>query len=204
MSVRHFQLRVAARWSALPIALVVSAAMLWNATQATFTANTTNPTSNWTTGTVALSDDDSGTAMFNATLLKPGSTSSRCVVVTYNGTAGAQVKLFGTGKTATNSLDTRINLTVQQGTGGTYAAGEPCTGFTPSGGAGESFTGTLASFATTYTSSQAGFGTWAPTGAGQTRVYRVTYTIDAATPNSMMSSTASIGLTWEASDGGGG
>lgn len=59
--------------------------------------------------------------MFNATLLKPGSTNSKCILVTYGGAVASTVELFGTGKTATNALDTYVTLTVEQGTGATHA-----------------------------------------------------------------------------------
>jgi len=183
-----------AKWSAVPVGLVVSAALVWQASYSAFSATTTNPTNNWSTGSVVLSDDDTNQAMFNASALAPGSTASKCIVVTYSGSLTSSVKLYGTGKTATNSLDTYLDLVVEQGTGGTFAN---CTGFVVTAGAANTFTGTLASFATAYSNFGNGFGTYAPTGAS-TKVYKITYTVNAAIPNSAQGSTASMGLTWEA------
>src|SRR3712207_7319239 len=42
----------------------------------------------------SLSDDDSGSAMFTATGLKPGSTGTKCIQVTYGGSLAAAVKLY--------------------------------------------------------------------------------------------------------------
>jgi len=197
MSATSSRLPAFARWSALPIGLIVSAALVWQSSYAAFTASTTNPTNNWATGTVSISDDDSETAMFNASTLKTGDSGEKCIVVTYGGSLGANVKLFGTGFAQTNSLGSYIDLTIQQGTGtGTFAGG--CGTFTQDTGTSNLYTGTLANFASTYTNSSTGFGTWAPTGATQTRVYKIVYTINASTPNSAQGSTSSIGLTWEA------
>src|SRR5205085_3599114 len=60
--------------AAVPAALLASGGMVWQASYSVFADATTNPTSNWASGTVKLADDDSNTAMFNATNLKPGST----------------------------------------------------------------------------------------------------------------------------------
>jgi hypothetical protein len=193
MSASNSRFGTIAKWSAVPVGLIVSAALVWQASYSAFSATTTNPTNNWATGTVVLTDDDSNTAMFNATVLKPGSTGVKCILVSYSGTLAANVKLYGTGKTATNSLDTYLDLTVEQGTGATSAS---CAGFVQDAGAPNIYTGTLAGFAAAYTNFGTGFGTFSPAGAG-TRAYRVTYTVDAATPGSAAGSTASMGLTWE-------
>jgi len=182
-----------AKWAAVPVGMIVSAALIWQASYSAFTATTSNPTNNWSTGTVVLSDDDIGVAMFNATLLKPGSTASKCIVVTYSGTLASTVKLYGTGLTTTNGLSSYVDVVVEQGTGGTFAN---CTGFVVDAGP-VSYSGTLNAFGTTYTNFANGFGTYAPSGAS-TKVYRITYTLSAAAPNTTMGSTASIGLTWEA------
>ncbi len=65
-----------AAWIAVPAALVASGVVVSTASYSAFSATTTNPTSNWTAGTVALSDDDANTALFTAANLKPGSTTA--------------------------------------------------------------------------------------------------------------------------------
>lgn len=47
-----------------------------------------------------LSDNDSNTALFNATNLTPNSAGERCIAVTYTGSLAATVKLYGTGRPA--------------------------------------------------------------------------------------------------------
>lgn len=192
-SVRTFKL---ARWAALPAALLASGALVATGSYSAFSATTSNPTNNWSVGTVALSDDDTNVAMFTATGLKPGSTGTKCIAVTSTGSLASAVKLYGTAPATTNALSTSINLTVTQGTGGSFGS---CTGFTALATGSSIYTGTLAAFGTAATTFATGLGTWTPTGtASETRVYQFTYTIDPAAPNTTQGGTAAIGFTWEA------
>jgi hypothetical protein len=180
-------------WSAAPAALLGSAAIVWQASYSAFSATTQNPTSNWSTGSVTLTDDDSNTAMFTATNLKPGSTGSKCIAVTSNGTLASAVKLYGTSYAQTKALGTYITVTVDEGSGGGFTAG--CAGFTSSS---QIFNGTLDSFGTSKTAYASGVGTWAPTGTpGESKVYKFTYTVSASTPDTSQGGTAAIGFTWE-------
>lgn len=180
---------------ALTAGLLASGALVWQASYSAFSATTSNPTNNWTAGTVALSDDDTNTAMFTATGLKPGSTGTKCVAVTSSGSLASAVKLYGTNFATTNSLASSINLTITQGTGGGFGS---CTGFTPLGTGASVYSGTVAGFAGAATNYSSGLGTWAPTGsASETRVFQFTYTLDPATPNSAQGGTAAIAFTWE-------
>jgi hypothetical protein len=175
----------------VPAAVLASGVMVWGASQAAFSGQTINNGNSWATGTVVLSDDDSGTAMFNATNLKPGATGTKCIQVTSTGSLAAAVKLYGTGFTQQNSVGTHINLTVEEGTGATTSS---CTGFTGS----QIFSGTLAAFSTGHTNYSNGAGTWAPTGTPpETRSYRFVYTLSAGAPDTVQGSTAGIGFTWE-------
>ena len=184
-----------ARYAAVPAALLASAAVVSTASYSAYTASTTNPTSNWATGTVALSDDDTNTALFSATNLKPGSTGTKCVVVTSTGSLASSVKLYGTNPATTKALASHINLTVTQGNGGSFGS---CTGFTPLGTGSSVYTGTLDNLGTTATNYATGVGTWTPTGtATETRTYQVAYTVSANAPDTTQGGTASLGLTWE-------
>ncbi|HWH97378.1 MAG TPA: hypothetical protein VNS80_03345 [Pseudolysinimonas sp.] len=184
-------------WIALPAAILISGATIGTASYAAFSATTATPTSNWAAGTVALSDDDSATALFTASNLAPGSTGTRCIAVTSTGSLASAVRLYGTGATTTNALSSNITLVVTQGTGGSFAGG--CTGFVPLVTGSAIYTGSLADFGTTATNYATGLGSWAPTGtAPETRVFRFVYTLDAAAPNTTQGGTAALGFTWEA------
>jgi len=185
-----------AAWITIPAALVASGVVVSTASYSAFSATTVNPTSNWTAGNVALTDDDNNTALFNATGLKPGSTGVNCITVTSTGSLPSTVKLYGTNASTTNALASNINLTVEQGTGGGFGS---CTGFTPATTSGTLYSGTVAGFGTASTNFATGVGTWAPTGSGsESRVYRFTYTLSSTAPNTVQGGTAALGFTWEA------
>jgi hypothetical protein len=184
------------RWAILPAALVVSGLVIAPASYSAFSSTTANPTSNWTAGTVMLADDDASSALFTATGLRPGSTGTKCIVVTSSGNLPSTVKLYGTGAATTNALSGSITLAVTQGTGGSFGS---CTGFTPLASGASVYNGTLAAFAAGSTGFATGLGNWAPTGsASESRTYQFVYTVDAAAPNTTQGGTASIAFTWEA------
>ena len=185
-------------WAAPLVAVAVSGLVVTQSSYAAFSKTTSNPTNNWTAGTVTLSDDDdTNTAMFTATLLTPGSTGTKCIVVTSTGSLASTVKLYATGYSTTNALGTYLDMVIDEGTGGTFATSGPtsCTGFTF--GAND-FTGTLAAFAAAKTSFASGVSSWAPAGGAQSKTFRFTYTLNAAAPIGTQSGTASIGFTWGA------
>lgn len=194
----YSRFRSVSKWGVMPASVFLSGLLVWQSSNAAFSSTTVNPSNSFASGSVVLSDDDSSTAMFTPTLLKPSSTGTKCIVVTSTGTLASTVQLYATGYSTTNALGSYLNMVVDEGTGGTFASSGPtsCTGFTLSTNI---YTGTLAAFAAAKTSFATGVGTWAPAGSGSpTRTYRIQYTLDAATPNSAQSGTAALGFTWEA------
>jgi hypothetical protein len=185
-----------AKFAVVPAALLASAAVVAQASYSAYSATTVNPTSNWATGTVAVTDDDTNTALFTAANLKPGSTGTKCIAVTSTGSLASTVKLYATGPATTKNLASYISLTITAGTGGSFGS---CATFTalPTGAA--VYSGTLDSFGATATSYATGLGSWAPTGAAtETRTYQVSYTVSATAPDTTQGGTAAVGLTWEA------
>ncbi|MBD8729144.1 hypothetical protein [Frigoribacterium sp. CFBP 13707] len=195
-----------AAWIAIPAALVASGLVVSQASYSAFSSTTANPTSNWTAGSVALTDDDGGTtadgstgaAMFQATNLKPGSTGSKCIAVTSTGSLASAVKLYSSSYSTTKALGDNITLNITQGTGGGFGS---CTGYTPAqGAAGAVYSGTVAGLSTAATNYGNGVGTWATVGGTtpEVRTYQVTYTVNSAATNAQQGGTAAIALTWEA------
>jgi hypothetical protein len=196
MNARSLRSRRVLRWAALPVAIAASGFLVSQASYAAFSANTNNAANNWTSGTVALADDDSGAAMFNATNLKPGSQGSKCITVTSSGTLPSVVRLYGAGSATTKALNTYLDVTITAGNGGSFGS---CTGFTPLGSGANVFTGTLAAFAAQASDYATGLGNWATTGgANETRSYKIDYTLSSSAPNTAQGGSASIGFTWEA------
>ncbi|GAA3347031.1 hypothetical protein GCM10020358_60280 [Amorphoplanes nipponensis] len=170
--------------------IAVSSGVMWQASNAAFTAQTGNSANSWDAGTVALSDDDSGTAMFAATDLRPGSTGEKCITVTYSGSLSASVRMYGSA--VSGALAPYVDLVIEEGTGGGSGS---CAGFTPSGTA---FTGTLAAFGSTATDFASGAGSFAPSGPAEATTYHISYTVNAATPDSVQGASAAAAFTWEA------
>src|SRR3954466_4536966 len=99
-------------------ALAVTAGLVWQSAYAAFTESTPTYTLTWSTGTVAIADDDAGSVLFSASGLRPGATQTRCITVTSTGSAPSLIRLYGTGKATTKSLSTHLNLVVSSGAGG--------------------------------------------------------------------------------------
>ncbi|MHA3703817.1 TasA family protein [Jatrophihabitans sp. YIM 134969] len=186
--------------------LVASAALVWQASYSAFSATTTTPTNNWTAGTVALGDNDNGSALFTVTNLKPGSTGSKCIVVSSTGSLASTVKMYTTAGSfsQTKTLGDNLQLTVTQGTVPAGTTAGLCTGFQADSGV--TTTASATNFAGSAVDFGSGFGTWAPAGASTqspvVKTYKIDYTLNSpstqAAVDVMQGGTAQIGFTWEA------
>jgi hypothetical protein len=177
---------------ALPVALLISSVLVYQASRAAFTDATTTGSQNWTAGTVVIDDNTGGSTFFSAGNLKPGDHDEHCIVVTYTGTLAATAKLYAT---VSGGLAQYLDLVVEEGTGSPAA---DCTGFTPvttlSGGSE-----TLDSFGTAHHDFGTGVSSWAP-GPGNvtpvTKAYRIDYNVQDT--NAAQAQTATATFTWEA------
>jgi len=184
------------RWLLWPFAALLSLVVVGQASYSAFSAKVVNSGNVLGVGTVVLNDDDSGSALFSLSNLRPGSSGSRCIAVTSSGSLPAAVKLYATDATTTKSLSTYVSWTVTQGTGGSYSS---CSGFTALSSGATVYSGTLAGFTGSATSYSNGVGSWSPAGGStDTRTFQVAYVISSSTPDSAQGGTASFGLTWEA------
>ncbi len=174
-------------------AIAASAAVV-STSSAAFTATTENAADSWTAGTMTLTDDDSAAKLFNIGGLVPGQVSTKCINVTYTGTASSvnPIKLYSALNSQTLNLANYLNVKVEQGTGGSFA---DCTGFTPTSTIVNNET--LTTMTTNHTNYATGVGTFTPTTSPSTVSYRFTVTLDSATPNSAQGGTANASFTWE-------
>lgn len=185
------------------MSVAAPAALTWTSSYAAFSATTDNPANSWSTGSVVLTDDDTGTspttgaAMFSVPTMKPGATGSRCLTVTSSGSLPSAVRLYGTAFTDTKSVASYLTLTVAVGTGGSYGSGAACTGFT---GGSTVFTGTLADFAANRSTFANGVTTgWSPTGtAAESRTFQFTWTFSSTAPDTTQGGASQITFRWEA------
>ena len=161
-----------------------------------FSSTTENPGNEIDTGTVALSDNDAGSALYDLDGATPGTTVDRCITVTYSGDLAADVKLYL--PDAVGVLGQYVNMTVTPGTDATPSFGD-CTGFVADGAA--LFTGTLQGFRTAHSGWANGLvdnpGASSGWAQGNSVTYRVQLTVQ-DTNNAQGQDTGIHRIVWEA------
>jgi hypothetical protein len=175
---------------AVPVGLLLSGLLVWQASHAAFSATTTNDGNSWAAGEVVITSDRA-TALFQAPDLAPGDSDAQCVRVTYSGTLDADVRLYGAYVDGDSGLASYLEFDVEQGTG----TAANCDDFSP--GTAASATGTLADFVTTHTNFANGLGGWNPT-PNTTRTYRFSYELPSDVGNDAQGKSAKATFTWEA------
>jgi hypothetical protein len=182
---------------ATPIAIVAAAAMVWQSSYAAFSGTTRNSGNNWSTGAVALTDDDAGSARFQATNMVPGATESKCITVTATSSVAGVVKGYTVNPVlAPSGLQDHVVVGMEYGTGGGFGS---CTGFVSTGTVFPAASLTTLAAVNSYAT---GYGGWAVTSGTQTRTYRITWTFDAAgltqtALDNLQGSQTGIDLQWE-------
>lgn len=197
-----FRAATIAKWAALPAALLVSGLLVSQASYSAFSATTNNAGNSWASGSMALSNDAAGTALFTASNIKPGDAGSKCITISTTANVASTLKLYAANYSkGTKSLGDRINVTV---TSGNFPAAAPangsCTGFT-TGAVVVPATTSLTAFAAASTNYATGADSFA-LAAGGTRTYKIDWTFASlgtpAADNAYQGDSASIGFTWEA------
>lgn len=142
--------------------------------------------------TVKLSS--AATGRLDVQNMVPGDSITRCVNVTYDGTATAQqldsVRLFAADRSG-DALGDSLGLTVDMG-----AVGDTCqslgatTAVVPSQTV-SALSGAHGTYASAIDSG------WTPSATGQTRPFRFTLTLSDTTPNELQGASAKLLFTWE-------
>jgi hypothetical protein len=178
------------------IATGVIAVASGQATFAAFTVTTQNPTDSYVAGSVALSDNDAGTVMWDVANQLPTSAAViRCIRVTYTGSLPAGVRLYTT--TAGSPLDQYLNVTVEKGSMPVATVFPNCTGFAPEA--------TIAAAGTTqaFKAARTGWANGIPAfpgaqtawNTGNSLVYR--FTVQLQNVFAAQGLTGLVGFTWE-------
>jgi hypothetical protein len=189
--------------AATPLAaLLVAALLIWQGSNAAFSATTDNTNDAWATGSLALTNNGGGTtysgttaALFTENNLKPGDTGSKCITVQSGGTLAGSLKLYRGAVSGTNSaaLAAVLDVTVDAVTvAASTNVQANCTGYT-GGSSGAVYNGTLNAMPSTYAAAS---GTAVAAGT-QRVVYRIGWTINSGATNSVQSSSAQANLIWE-------
>lgn len=176
------------------LALLAVSLLLIHRSESAFSGTTGNSANLLATGTMALSDNDSGTFLWSETALVGGSSQQRCIEVTYTGTVvpSTPVRLYGTyvdsadaNTTADSDLAPYLDTTVE--------VGPACAGFAASS---TPFTGTLTAFMTANSSYASSLSTgWTPSVSGEKRAFRITMTVQ--NNDAAQGKTAEPAFTWE-------
>lgn len=170
------------------------------ATFSAFSATTTNPNNSFASGTVVISDNDSGNAMLNLANAAPGATDTGCIKVDYTGTLSSNVRLYAA---VTGTLASYLTVVVTRGTDSSPSF-DSCANFTADAtnyigaGAGIIYSGTLAAYPANYTAGlvdplSGSPETWT---TNETHSYKFVVTLIDDPAAQALSSTAAF--TWEA------
>ncbi|NKG22036.1 hypothetical protein [Paeniglutamicibacter terrestris] len=192
------RLRKVAMFGAAPLAILIAGTMVWQGSQAAFTASTRNAGNAWSTGNVVLTDDDLGAAAFTVENIVPGQTGQKCIVVTSGSNVPGVVKAYTQNLISAKGLEDRIFFDLEQGTGGSF---NDCTGFT-------SVTNnvpemSLSALSTANQDFASGGSPWVTAGTpGETRSYRGTWRFDTSGMsqseiNALQGARVGIDLVWE-------
>jgi hypothetical protein len=189
--------------AAAPLAaLLVAALLVWQGSNAAFSATTDNTGDAWATGNLVLTNNGGGTvyagttsALFTETNLKPGNTGFKCITVQSGGSLAGNLRLYRGAVTGTNSaalsavLDVTLDAVAVSSSTNVQAN---CTGYT-GGSSGALYNGTLDAMPTTY----AGASGMAVAGGTQRVAFRIGWTLNSGAGNSIQSSSAAADLMWE-------
>jgi hypothetical protein len=189
--------------AAAPLAgLLVAALLVWQGSNAAFSATTDNTGDAWATGNLLLTNNGGGAvyagttaALFSETNLKPGNTGFKCITVESTGSLAGNLRLYRGAITGTNSaaLSAVLDVTVDSvAVAASTNVQANCTGYT-GGSAGALYNGTLSALPTTY----AGASGMAVAGGTQRVAYRIGWTLNSGAGNSVQSSNAAANLVWE-------
>ena len=183
---------VAIQVSAAALSFILIALLVVTSSRAAFVAQNDNTSNQVTAASVDLSDNDSGTAMFNnVTGLMPGTNVDRCIDVTYTGSVDPTAVLLYVTGAPTGTLAPYLDLTVDLGND-TADPFRTCTSFVSTS---TLYSGTLSNFATTYPNYAGGLSTWDPAGSPETKTFRFRLAVqDNAAAEGL---TSTFGFSWE-------
>jgi hypothetical protein len=178
------------RLTAVATAMLMLTVLIVTHSEAAFSDTTVNTANSFTTGSVVLSDDDTGSALFTAASVSPGVPVVECISVTYSGTlTPADIRMYGT---SSGVLAGFLDTTIEVGTGGGYLN---CAGFTPTS---TIYTGTLTGFSGTHTNWATGLAVF--TAAASPTSTTLRFTVDVQNVPAAQGQTGGADFTFEAQD----
>lgn len=188
--------QLAAASCAVLVAAIVGAQSVY----AAFSRTTSSAANSFSAGTVALGDNDGGSALLTLTSVTPGASDTGCIKVTYTGTLNATVRLYAT---VSGGLAPYLNLTVTRGTDSSPSF-DSCAGFTADGtdylgsGAGVVYSGTLGGYPTSAAAAFLDPKTAAPATWSTNTAHSYKFVVTLANDNAAQGLSATADFQWEA------
>lgn len=181
-------------------------ALATGVTYGAFKTSTVNGSNSFATGSVALADNDAGTAMLSLSSARAGATDTGCIRLTYTGTLASEVRHFAT---VSGALASQLTLRVTRGTQSSPSF-DSCTGFQADArdyygkGAGVIYDGPLSGLPAGYEAGivdptdTAGTGTPTAESWDPSEVHTYRYAVTLAGDASNEGQTAAATFRWEA------
>lgn len=182
------------------IIAVIAGATTVTASYAAFSGGSANASNQFDAGSVSVSDGHPAVTPITITDLRPGTTVSNCVPVTYGGSLSADLRQYAT---SSGALAPYIRIKVTRGTGLT-GSWPSCTGFTADSadhigaGAGVVYDGALSSFPTTYAGATLDPTTASPETWTNLESHHYKYDVSITNTAAAQGLTGSMTITWEA------
>ena len=168
---------------------------------ASFTSTKTQ-SATYSSGTVTITDNDASVAMLSISNAKPGNRDTSCIKVTYTGSIAATVRLYGSA--SGTGMGSYVDLTVTRGTISSGAF-DSCTNFTADATtyitgqpAGVIYSGSLASFPTTYAAGQVAPTSGSPESWTTNEVHAYKFQLTVGDNATAQGKTVTQTFTWEA------
>jgi hypothetical protein len=177
----------------IPLGLVLSGALVWGASYADWSGNTSNSGNEWSPTSFGLAND-SRVPMFRADNLKPGDSGANCIQIKSSATFPTVVKFYVASANWPTNYQSFVDLRIEVGSGGRFG---DCAGFSPSGIA---FDGTLDTLVALHTDFDHGLGPWTLPGRPPNTIsFRFSWRFSPEAPNSAQGVTGNeVTFTWEA------
>lgn len=189
------------RRSVLTMLVIGVAGLLARAgSYAVFTATTGNTGNSFASGTVAIQDNDSNTAMLALANAKPGDADTSCIRIEYTGSLDSTVRLYGS---VSGSLASYLTLTVTRGTDSSPSF-DSCANFTPDAtnyigaGNGVVYSGPLSSFPASYAAGIVDPTSGSPETWSQGEAHSYRFVVTLQDDNAAQGLTGNASFTWEA------
>ena len=202
--------------AAIVVGMLASSTLIWQSSRAAFTATTSNSGNTFATGTVTITNN-TGSAMFTATALKPTSTATVCMGVEYTGSlTPSAIKLYTSGAQESNNGGAYVawandntseidnNLAMEILVGGTDLAADPGSNCAAEAGSFTDVAGaapgtTMQTMIANNTSFSNGLASqWGTITANKWRVWKFIYTMSASAPDTAQADGLKVNFVWEA------